>query len=423
MATPRSYSYTALSGGTVRGGIVSTVSLPTWVPAAGEITTLTVANGKLTNTWASQVAAYYSAFYDVMVCNDYSGGVLNPYFGTYGAVMFEGGGHAASNNNTVMQLELGATTCTFKRLTNPSNVSETISNTSIIDTDWGEYLADGQPISRHSYGAHTVVGPTDGGATYGTFWRLIVNSGGRVGVRIGQTPHKIDVTALTGQMAYVRGGTKGALTGPSASDATAGAPCWQAHVPSQQRIYLTTNGGGAANQPIWWYDLVTNTYVLGTGTSRTNDNNTDTGMMLYIPSRNIILFIGNGGAGGTLAIRHMDVSVSQPNWVNTPRTISASIQLYAGWSCVTWCPDNNRLIVGNVSGDANCVYEIEIPTDLNSTWTATRVGFTAGQTIPWVANNCYGKWTYNSKTKSIVYMPTASDTGGDTVYVYRPRGT
>ena len=94
--------------------------LPSWVPAAGEVATLTQSNGLLTNTFRSTVAPYYSDFVSTNTVNAFSGSVVNPYLGTYGAIVFEGGGHADSNDNSVHVLELGANQCTFRRVTDPS---------------------------------------------------------------------------------------------------------------------------------------------------------------------------------------------------------------------------------------------------------------------------------------------------------------
>src|SRR4051812_16995146 len=76
--------------------------LPSWVPAENTVAVLTP-----TNTFRSVVAPYFEGYYSVKIANDYSGGFLNPYFGTYGACLFFGGGHAACNDNSVIALVLG----------------------------------------------------------------------------------------------------------------------------------------------------------------------------------------------------------------------------------------------------------------------------------------------------------------------------
>jgi hypothetical protein len=147
--------------------------------------------------------------------------------------------------------------------------------------------------------------------------------------------------------------------------------------------------------------------------------------MIYIPERALMLFCHR--VGGNLRFKTMDLSVSDPSWVNTNRATSTNIPITASWSHIAWCPDNSRLIVGNVSGDANCVHEVTIPTNVASTWTNERVGFQVGQTIAWSGSNCYKAWSYNRKTRSIVYVaavsPDSNNPSLDSVYVYRPRNT
>jgi hypothetical protein len=409
-----------------------TWTLPTWVPNAGEISTLTVGNGYLTNKFRDVVASYYSDFYSAKIVNDYSGRVVNPYFGTYGGIVAEGGGHSGTNDNSVMVLELGSTSATWKRMTNPTalygtGTDETTKGNNSVgsfsrDDLWGEYSVDAQPMSRHSYAAQDVLGPEHGGAAYGSLYRVIANSAGDDGYNVGEAPHKVDFDSTSSGTVWERAGTR-RNSGNSVSLSVSGAPCWTVHVPEQRRIYIETGGGTHA---VRWFDLATGLYVNGTGTQRTLDGDTtDGGMMIYIPERALMLFCHR--VGGNLRFKTMDLSVSDPSWVNTNRATSTNIPISASWSHIAWCPDNSKLIVGNVSGDANCVHEVTIPTNVASTWTNERVGFQVGQTIAWSGSNCYKAWSYNRKTRSIVYVaavsPDSNNPSLDSVYVYRPRNT
>lgn len=154
--------------------------LPAWVPPAGQVAVLSRANGRLANSFISQCASYYQPFYYAKTINDYSGSFLNPYFGTHGAVIFFGGGHAATNDNTVTGLVLGMESCTFRRLVDPSPIFGTDSSTAtrtanaitssahFIDMQRCEYLVDGQPAAPHSYSSGDVIGPDEGGAANGS---------------------------------------------------------------------------------------------------------------------------------------------------------------------------------------------------------------------------------------------------------------
>lgn len=368
---------------------------------------------------------HYVPFYSCKIVNDYSGSVVNPHFGIYGAVVFEGGGHAGTNDNSVIQLELGVNTCAFRRVTDPTPLApgnDTTADISLATYDWHEMVLDGQPVSRHSYGSQDVVGPTEGGANFGTFYRVIVDSGTVAGHNSGEAPHKIDFKALSGNMNYERAGAH-RYTGNSTSGfsgAIAAPPNWTAHVASQKRIYIEAHGA-TASYFVRWFDLVTGMYVNGTGTKRTANGSNDGGVMFHVPSRGLVLMLDT--SGGNLRIRTLDVRYANPSWVNQARTLSTNISVASSWSAACWCADNERIIVGDVNGDPNCIYEIAIPTDLSANWAATHVPFLSGETIRWSPSACYKKWSYNPMVKAIVYLPYAATDGDETVYVYRPRGT
>jgi hypothetical protein len=162
--------------------------------------------------------------------------------------------------------------------------------------------------------------------------------------------------------------------------------------------------------------------VMGTGLSRLNDpDEANGGIMFYVEWRRILVHCD--AKGGKLRLRYMNVDVEQPSWVALPRALSQVIPVDGGWSAACWCPDNGRIIVGNALGDDAAVFEIEIPSNVDDTWTVTRVPLPAGKTIRPAPGTTYKKWSYNPYVRSIVYMPYAAQTGDDEVYVYRPRGT
>jgi hypothetical protein len=407
--------------------------LPSWVPAAGNVALMTNANGKLTNQFADVVHPHYQTFYSKKIVNDYSGAALDLWRGTYGSMIYSGGGHAATNDNSVMALNPGASSLSFERVTNPSlgTVTDQFNNgpgqAAAISLDWGEYF-DGQPSSHHSYGALDIVSPDFGGAAYGTLWRVVNSGNGYGSVFYGpptndgvngfsEAPHKLDFTAPTGIMTYARGGSLGSISSGGLTPS-----CFQQDVPGQQRIYIESN----AQRNPYWFDRKTNTYVQGTGIALDKTTSAvDGGMLVHVPDRNLLLW-GERDGSSNLRIKRMSVlpSDTNPSWNNTAPPMSAAIPITGSWSTMCWCKDNQRLIVGDVNGDPGCVYEIEIPLDPTTTWTCTRVALPAGQNITWAQGATYKKWSYNPKTKSILFFPFAADVGaGDTVYVYRPRNT
>jgi len=270
-----------------------------------------------------------------------------------------------------------------------------------------------------------VLGPSDGGAAYGTYIRIFIGAGGGVnGTGNNSVSHQIDFPNMTG---FADGSTPSYAwrrrtnnVGPSGL--AVGVANWTCSVPSQRRIYLQGRAS-ASPQPIYWFDLATDTYVTGTNSNwrANNGDSPDTGIMFHVPSRSLVIFADS--CGGNLRLQYMDVSQAQPGWV-TSVTLSQTLPVVADFSCACWCPDNNRIIVGAASGDNAAVYEIEIPATLSNPWNMVRAPFGGGQTIGFVGSPTYKKWSYNSKVRAIVYMPYAAGlTGDDMVWVYRPRNT
>ena len=402
--------------------------VPSWVPAAGSVATLTQTNGGLSNTFRSQVASNYQAAFFVKTVNDYSGAVSNPHWGTYGAKVFFGGGHSATNDNSVTVAEYGASAITFKRVSVPTNWPGTdpddlsnIYTTPDLNLTYMEALADGQLGSPHSYHCGDIIAPADGGAAYGTFLQVVC---GAIGYNGSGDPNG---AAAAHQMLFDSlelGTRKWARRTNNTGGFTFGAPLYTVLVPAQQRVYIFHQGGGLP-AAVRWFNLSTDAYVLGSGAASLEIDamdGFDSGRIFHVPSRNLI--VGCWPASNLLKVQWMDVSASQPTLGGTA-TLSSSLAVSDPWSMACWCPDNNRIIVGGVNSDSGAVHEIEIPATLSDTWTVTRRAFPSG-TMPkgdTSSGLTYKKFDYDSGVKSIVYMPLAASSGDDTVWVYRPVGT
>lgn len=441
MPTARPNSYSCSSGGGVFAGIAAAVvALPSWVPAPGEVSVLTQANGRLANSFISQCAPNFDPFYFPKTVNAYSGGIVNPWFGQHGAVFFFGGGHSATNDNTVTGL-LVAEVCSFFRAVDPSPYfgtgtdSTTRTNNSagnansVLDWATGTCTLDGKPVSPHSYGAIDVRAPADGGAAHGSMEIVIIPAMNADNDGSAASMHRIDFNSASttaGAHSWQRVGTDSIqLANPETGQANAegtqwAANCWTQLVPIQNRTYIETNN----NHSPRWADWETETYERGTGTQRERaPDNPDNGIMFHVPSRDLMVHIER--SAGVLRIRTMAVGagIANPSWSTAIPTLSASIAVPANWTEACWCEDNDRIIVGNVSGVSDGTRYIEIPADLGDPWPVTSHPFGVGQTIDWpVDSYSYKRWGYNPRAKCIVYVPEVSALGDDTVFAYRPVG-
>ncbi len=156
--------------------VAAACGAPAWVPAiAGSSKAVATAN-----SFASQngrLAGWEYAFGKIV--DDYSGGVYNPYWGPLGAMVFHGGGHSATFDNSVVILDFND--LTFKRLSNPTPSDKGknwISTTGLLqkkdpafDSAHCEY-GDGQPGAGHTYDTLAILPPADGGAPYGSLIRV-----------------------------------------------------------------------------------------------------------------------------------------------------------------------------------------------------------------------------------------------------------
>jgi hypothetical protein len=424
-----------------RGSMVQ-VEAPIWVPAAGEVAVLSTANGLLTNSFQSQCAGYFSPFYYIKTCNDFSGGIVNPHFGAFGAVAFFGGGHSGTNDNTVTHLVLHAAFCTFVRAVDPtpytgSGTDETtrLNNSngnvnSVLDWDTGTSTIDGHPVSPHSYGCHDIIAPADGGGAHGSLQIVLIPAMNRSNDGSAASAHRVNYATASdtpGAFDWTRLGTDFvALADPDTGGANAegtqwAANCWTQWVPALGYTFIETNN----NHDPRWFDHNTLTYESGAGTRRDRaPDNPNSGTMFHVPSRDLLIHMER--VSGNLRISYMPVSASDtdPSWSATHPTLSAALAVPDTWSCACWCEDNNRIIVGDVSSVDDAVYEIEIPATLTDTWTVTEAPFGSGQTITWsTAGNSYKKWSHNPSAKCILYFHSASNGGTDTAWAYRPRNT
>lgn len=253
---------------------------------------------------------------------------------------------------------------------------------------------------------------------------MVSSAAGFIGTAAAEAAHQLDFASSAPGTYRWRRLTQnvGYNSAPQGLDLRIAPPNWTAWVPSQNRIY-TESRATSTPRYMRWFDRASGTWQNGTGGLRLNDAELGsiTGAMFHVPERNLLIFADC--KFGVLRLQYLDTTLSQPSWVTAVR-LSQAVPLQAAFTTACWCPDNQRILVGELAGDNGAVVEVAIPVQLSDTWTATRAPFGAGQTIPWATNASYKKWTYNPKVKAVVYVPRADPNGvNDMVYVYRPRNT
>lgn len=414
--------------------------LPPYVPTEGSVAILTVENGGLANNFRDALSPYFNPWYGVKIRNDYSGAISNPNIGVFGAVHYFGGGHRASNENTLISAVPGEKSISFVRQSTatPYYGTETDAKTcglnSIgeanfqLDTTSGANTAGGvlRPPAIHSYQIPVVT--PDG---FELVFLAAINYTNDGGVA---SAWRLPITNTKDVFEWHRMGNDVVMTsiphkenwqGSPIGAAQWSAPVYCVFVPAQNRIYIECN---SFHEPKW-FDRTSNKYVQGTGAKRPRaPNGYDGGCLLHIPSRSINVFL-ESTTGSNLRLHWMDVSKDQPSWNQTAVALSTSLTVTPSWSTATWVPELNRIILVGVKDDVKAYYEIEVPGKLEDSWTVTRRPWASGilATAPQSGVETWrdgGAWAWLPKIKSFVYLREAlrADQGGDQVYICRPFG-
>jgi len=368
------------------------------------------------NTFLSQnggLAGWEYAFGKIV--DDYSGGVFNPYWGPLGAMVFHGGGHAATFDNSVVILDFND--LTFKRLSDPTtsnNGANWVSTTGLtVKTDpafnrtYCEY-GDGQPGSAHTYDTLAILPPGDGGAPCGSLIRVSshavhVNISGNTG-----WSHRFDFpsTAMRkGKWARwsVNGATRYLIPGAcSAYDSLRKRFWWMA-------------GLSSAPPMIQYLDVATQQQLEIRYAAKAQiapAANPDSLTLRYEPVRDILVLTCT--VSGNLVLAFLRCANPEQGWV-VPHLL-ASIPAMAGAAHpFDFVPDADKFVL--LSGaDTSAVYDFAPPQDPALPWAVIRRPVT-GLLIP--SAYVVGKrWSYSQAVKSFVWMAKSSSA----VVAYRPVG-
>jgi hypothetical protein len=403
---------------------------PSYVPAAGAVASFTTGGGTLTNQWNDifdPTAIGYEPFYARKISTDYSSQFLHTGWRNFGGLVFWGGGHSATNYNGMTIVSFNESTITFECLQVGTawtgGVLDTGNNSSQADTTYGEATTGGSSplklVSPHSYGCGDIVD--------GFFVQVFGQAWGHSNWGSNGVAHHIDLTDPStsySTRSWVRrtNNTHSATwTSPEPN-----MPVNTCYVPAQNRIFAVMRGGGGP-YTVRWFDLSSNTYVVGSGTGfNFGDGTTDAGCLFLAENRNLLICCYRNGSGN-LVIEYMNVAsgVSQPTLGGTA-TLSSTLTIPSDWGAATYCTHSGQIQVFGVTSNTDKVYEIDIPTTLSNTWTVSTAGsLPSSATITPLANGVYGKGCqYNPLTRCCAFFESGlSETGNDTIKLYRPRFT
>jgi hypothetical protein len=343
------------------------------------------------------------------IIDRFSGGVYNPHWGAYGAMVFHGGGHASTYDNSVLILDYND--LTFKRLSDasPQSTFTDSHNDPLFNQATCEF-GDGQPGGGHSFDLLAIVPPEDGGGPAGTLVRPTSHG---VHVRISCSTgwaHRFDMGTNMHRGTWARASTNG-LTGflnPGACSA---------YDPKRKRVWWIA--GLSQLSPFMRYLDLPNreqrqiAYSASLGAKTAPPASPDSMTMRYDPVRDLLILSVTWQ--GNLRIAYMNCDAPQAGWFEP--TLSSQIPTMSGWSHpFDHVPEIDRFVM-LAPADNGAVYEIQVPADPSATWVVTRRAFTGRTTIPvqYVAGK---RWSYAPAVKAFVWLPRSDEQ----VYVYRPFG-
>lgn len=393
-------------------GLALAAPIPTWVPErGGAIRAVVTANSFLSQN--GKLAGWEYAFGKIV--DDYSGGVFNPYWGPLGAMVFHGGGHSATFDNSVVILDLND--LTFKRLSNPTpsaNGANWISTTGLaqkIDPAFNSLYCeygDGQPGAGHTYDTLAILPPADGGAPCGSLIRV-----SSYGVHVNMSrstgwAHRFDFPSTAVRNGkWVRWSVNGAVGNLYSGACSA--------YDSRRKRFWWIMGLSSLPPMIFYLDVATR-QQLNTRYARTARlapaANPDSATMRYDPVRDILVLTCT--VGGKLVLAFLRCTSPELGWMVPP--LSASIPVLPGPSLpFDFVPEADKFVL-LTGADNSALYDIVPPQDPTLTWSVTRRPL-VGIPVP-TAPVAGKRWSYAPTVRSFVWMARSSSS----VIAYRPVG-
>ena len=385
---------------------------PSLAPAGGgEIKAVATANSFLSQN--GNLAGWEQAFGKIV--DDFSGGVFNPYWGPMGAMVFHGGGHAATFDNSVVILDFND--LTFKRLSNPTpsaNGANWISTSGLpqnvdpaFNVMYCEY-GDGQPGAGHTYDTLAILPPADGGAPCGSL------------IRVSSYAVHVNMSCNTGwahrfdfQSTAMRDGkwARWSVNGPSNYLNPGACSAYD----SRRKRFWWIAGLSSLPPMIRYLDVATQQQLevrYASTAPAAPAAGPDSMTLRYDTERDILVLTCT--VGDKLVLAYLRCAAPELGWFVPP--LSATIPASSGASHpFDYVPEAAKFVL-LTGADNSAVYDIVPQQDPALTWTVTRRPLAGGSiSTAYVAGK---RWSYAPAMKAFVWMAQSSSS----VMAYRPFG-
>jgi hypothetical protein len=339
------------------------------------------------------------------IIDDFSGGVYNPHWGPLGAMVFHGGGHASTYDNSVVILDYND--LTFKRLSqaSPATSFNHMHGDPLFNRTTCEY-ADGQPGAGHTYDTLAILPPEDGGAAAGSL------------VRVSSHAVHVAISCDTG-WAHRFDMQPGMTSGTWSR--------WSNNAPTRYLAPGACSAYDAGRKRFWWIANLSSLPPLiryldvasreqrevafSAGAQPAPAAQPDSMTLRYDPLRDLLVL--SATVGDQLALAYLRCAAPESGWLAVK--LSAPIPSRGGWSHpFDYVPASDRYVM-LAPADVRSVYELKIPSAPAETWTVTRRAFGGDQTIP-VAYVAGKRWSYAPAAGAFLWLAKSAER----LVAYRP---
>lgn len=381
--------------------IVAASALPAWVPstvgAAGFVPmTNTLSSVSLRSTLPGDARGDDDTeFYD------FSGGVYNRHIGALGAHVVHGGGHSATDDNSVFLVNYN--TLQWERVSNPvvlgsyslydQYVRTGAPPDSFADSPTANprEIAPGVPGSAHTYDMMCILPPSVVGNTKGGLLRPVSTAVGRQASRETGWAHLFNFDTNTWSRFSTSGRSMGNFNGGTC-----------AFDPTRNRVHPITSG----NVDAGYLNVANGQWVSGGNVSLTGYP--DSVWSCYVPDRDIVV----------AASRVEGTSVLNVIWFGAGGE-SRSTPIFSGTTppgaytgSMVYVPELQRIVYWTAA-TPDLYYEIDVPANPANPWPCVSKAIT-GAARPSALSPAYSSWVYrrmdySPQLKSLLWVTGAPE--------------
>lgn len=345
------------------------------------------------------------------IVNAWGSSAYTEWWGQWGALVWNGGGHGNYFGNEVVVYDFDD--LTFKRLNDPHPNAEPDSKPPAKRVlEFGEFADDGTPLSHHNYDNLVILPPSLGGGKKGSLLRVVSCALSWEGVHDTYWSHAFDLDSLKWQRF-----SKNSLQ----YTPNTGIGVWpkSAFDAKRSRAWWISYG---ASQPsrVAWLDLKdrTHAFMLCPQLPATT---VDSGCWGFHDERDLVVALWQLAANNENVISYMPASEPRSGFKHAKLSEKLPAVGYHA-DGIDYCPLNRRLYA-YLRSDVHATYEITVPAKLTETWSVVRRPFEGFDTERLVGKigQIYKKWIWCSKIGCFALYPTARE--GLPMLVYRPPET